>query len=300
MKNIKLGTKLALSFGILVLLTLAIIGVNYIGNSRATNKINITGDLRVPAALIAAHAQDSLLKMMSDTRAYLALGEAKYKDSYAQNQLEFEADFAKLKIISSDLPVDDQQRITDLEKYYYIWLKLPPKMFELRDDQIEREPAYKIMAIDSSSYIGEMLIDLNSLADSEVISESNNDTVKILQVLLQNQTSLQGIFAGIRGYVTTRNRIYRLEFDGNLTVNQNAWERLNSFKSKLNPTQQELLDKIAKNRDSFQSLPDKMFSILESPQWRTDLYIFSSEAEPQAEKMQILRSEEHTSELQSP
>jgi HAMP domain-containing protein/GAF domain-containing protein len=51
------------------------------------------------------------------------------------------------------------------------------------------------------------------------------------------------------------------------------------------------LDKIADSRTQFLELPTTIFDVLESEQWRQDLYLFSVEAVPLTEKMQQLLGE---------
>ena len=74
-RNLKLGTKLTIGFGILVALIFLSAGVSYLGSGRATTKINLTDDVRVPTAIVATRAQANLLRMLGDVRGYLALGD---------------------------------------------------------------------------------------------------------------------------------------------------------------------------------------------------------------------------------
>jgi HAMP domain-containing protein/GAF domain-containing protein len=105
------------------------------------------------------------------------------------------------------------------------------------------------------------------------------------------QGSFTAMLSGLRGYVTTRNRIYRQEYEFNLSANEFAWDGLRNKRAFLTPTQQKLLDEIAQERENFLLLPDQMFEVLESERWREDLFLFSTEAVPLAGKMQQLLAE---------
>ena len=88
-KNLKIGRKLTIGFGLLVMLMFLSVGMIYLGSNRATTKINRADDLRVPAALTASDAQANLLRMLGDVRGYLALGDPQYRDSYNQSVQAF-------------------------------------------------------------------------------------------------------------------------------------------------------------------------------------------------------------------
>jgi hypothetical protein len=75
LKRLNIGGKLTVGFGILVALTLLVVGLNYLGSFKAVTNINRTGDLRAPSALASAQAQANLLRMLGEVRGYLALGD---------------------------------------------------------------------------------------------------------------------------------------------------------------------------------------------------------------------------------
>lgn len=290
-RNLRIGTKLTVGFGVLVALTLISAGVSYLGSNQATNKIDQTGDVRVPAALAASRAQADLLRMLSDVRAYLALGatsDVDYKASYAQSAQAFLKDLDELDQLAPDLDPQNQQRLLDLRAAYAQWSQLPSPLFELHDDQLDREPAYRLLATDGTTFAGKALIKVNEMITTFPVNQANAGDPAVLQDMARFQGTLASMFSALRGYVTTRNRIYRGEYAVNLTDNQVVWDRLNSRRSTLTPSQQKLLDDIATNRTAFLQLPDQLFSAVEGPHWREDLYQFSSQAVPIAEMMQKL------------
>jgi HAMP domain-containing protein len=100
------------------------------------------------------------------------------------------------------------------------------------------------------------------------------------------------MFSGLRGYVTTRNRIYRQEYEVNLAANQFAWERLNSRQALLTASQRQILQNMDPVRAEFVRLAEgDVFSSLEGERWREDLYLFRTEALPLTDRMQELLNE---------
>lgn len=300
LRNLKLGTKLFIGFSILVALTFIGAGISYFGSSRATTKIDVTENVRVPAAIIATRAQADLLQMLGDVQAYLALGDQdrKYRDSYRQTSQAFDTDLTNLETLLTRNPdPENQRRLEQLRGDYEKWSTLPEQLFELRDDQLEREPAYKLLATDGIRDAGKVLIATNSLIETLGQSDPSAPNQALLQDMAEFQGNFAAMLSALRGYVTTRNRIYRGEYEVNRTDNDIVWERLSSARTRslLNNNQQSLLDEIAQNREAFLRLPDQMFPLLESDQWRTDLYRFRTEAVPLADEMRQLLSELVTS-----
>jgi CHASE3 domain sensor protein len=287
-KNLNIGRKLTIGFGILVALMFLSAGVSYLGSGQATTKINRTDDVRVPAALVASRAQANLLRMLADVRGYLALGDRAYRDRYHQSNDSFQANLAELDELSPNLDMENQRRLQELRGVYEDWSKLPDDLFELRDDQLDREPAYRLLATEGTRHAGQVLIDINQMIELQGQREPTGENLVRLQDMAKFQGNFAAMLSALRGYVTTRNRIFRGEYEVNLVDNQNAWERLRSKRDTLTSTQQELLDNIAREREAFLLLPEQMFEDLEGERWREDLYIFSTEAVPLANDMQRL------------
>ena len=281
-----IGRKLTFGFGVLVVLTFLSAGISYFGSNRATLKINQTDDVRVPTALAASRAQANLLRMLGDVRGYLALGDQQYRLSYHQSVQAFTANLAELHELSPNLNPENQRQLGELRNVYEQWMTLPEKLFALRDDQLDREPAYKLLATEGVRLAGSVLIAINEMIEMQGQREPTKENLERLQDMARFQGNFAAMLSALRGYVTTRNRIYRGEFEVNLTDNQNAWNRLQAKSGTLNQNQQELLEKVNKNRNAFLMLPPGIFETLESERWREDLYLFSSQAVPLANEMQ--------------
>lgn len=288
-KNLNIGVRLIIGFGLLVALTLLGAGFSYVGSVAATKTINNTTEVRVPTALVSAQARADLLRMLGDVRGYLALGDQEFRDSYNQARADFEDDLARLKVLKSDLSAESQARLDNLDTVYYEeWKPLPDQLFELRDDQLDREPAYRLLATEGSRQGGQILIDVQNLIDTQGQRDPTTRNMELLQDLANFQGSFAGMMSGLRGYVTTRNRIYRQEYDVNLTINEEHWSRLLRLRNSFDSNQQQLLDNIDQNRNEFLLLPDQIFERLESDRWREDLYLFRTEGLRLTEQMQDL------------
>ncbi len=285
LSNLNIGRKLTLGFGILVSLTLLLVLLTYGAGTAATVRINQTDEVRVPTSIAASRAEANLLKMLSDVHVYLTLGDPQYRTSYAQHRTAFETDLDDLEALSPELGSLNSYRLEQLQAAFNQWVVLPDQLFELRDDQLEREPAYRLLVTEGLRYGGTVLIDLNTMIEEQGQRDPSERNVSQLADMANMQGSFGAMLSGLRGYVTTRNRAFRGEYEANLALNQFAWERLVAQRAYLTEGQQAMLDEVSQNRDAFLALPEQMFTTLESDRWREDLYLFRTEAVPVADTM---------------
>jgi CHASE3 domain sensor protein len=288
----KIGGKLAVGFGILVMSMLVMLALAYIARTQAITRIDTISQVRMPTTLVSAHAQANLLRMLGDLRGYLALGGQQFRDNYTQSSQAFEADMAELERLSSQFDSEDKRRIADLKTTYTAWSALPDQLFALRDDQLKREPAYRLLATDGSRQAGRILIDINTLIDKQARLEPSEQGIMLIQDMARFQETFASMLSALRGYVTTRNRVYKREYEANLKANQDAWENLTRKQDRLAPPERDLLGKIGRDHKQFMNrIPNQLFEIVESNNWRTDLDLFTTEALPRMEKMQELLKE---------
>jgi CHASE3 domain sensor protein len=289
--NLQIGRKLMIGFSILVALTLLIIAVSYQSSQQATTIMDRTGELRVPAARVAASAQANLLKMLAAARGYLALGDAQFIADYDAAELAFEDNLRELRRLSADVDPLTEFRLLKLEEAFVQWQPLPEQLFALRDDRLEREPAYKVLATEGTTYGGNVLIEMQKMISEQALREATPENVELLTDMANYQASFAALFSGLRNYVTTQNRIFRQEYDVNLISNEFAWERLQDKAARglLTDNQRALFATIRDNRNRFLELPEgEIFPILEGDRAREDLYLFDTQALPLNEQMLTL------------
>ncbi|HMO55814.1 MAG TPA: HAMP domain-containing protein [Roseiflexaceae bacterium] len=291
--NLGIGPKLAIGFGLMILLTLLVIGVSYLSSVNATASIERTNRVRVPITLAASSAQANLLRMLASTRGYLALGEPEFRNSYLIENTALQQDLAQLNRLAQlyDLEEDDRARLREIEARFAEWRPLPAQLFALRDDQLEREPAYKILATDGISYGGRVLINTQRLIALQASQPATTESLSALRSMATFQGTFASMVSGLRGYVTTRNRIFRSEYDSNRDFNEIAWFQMNESAALFTPDQQKILAAIEADRAEFLKLPDQMFAALEGAQWREDLYLFKTQALPIGDDMSRLLKE---------
>lgn len=298
-RKLKIGHKLILGFGILIGLMLVGYGLGISAGNQATQEINRTTNLRAPTTLISARAQANLLELVADLQAYLALGDSQYKDSYLTNQKEFEENLDELDLIINQTGVQEvaeyRELAGNLEKLrsdYTRWSELVPQLFNLRDDQLSREPALRILIVDATPLINTIIVNSGSMITTQEERELTANNIEVMGTMANFQSSFYAMVAGLRGYVTTRRDSFKFEYKANLDANKQAWEILTQEREMLSQSQKNNLAEIESARESFLTLPDQMFSAVEGEHAREDLYLFRTAAVPLANRMlQILADE---------
>ena len=298
-RKLKIGPKLVLGFGILIGLMLIGYGLGISAGNQATQEINRTTNLRAPTTLASARAQANLLELVADLQAYLALGDSQYKESYLANQTEFEANLDELDAIINQSDVQEaaeyRELAENLEKLrsdYVQWSELAPQLFDLRDDQLRREPALKMLIVDGTPLINTVIVNSESMITSQESRDPTAKNIEVMGAMANFQSSFYAMVAGLRGYVTTRRGSFKFEYKANLEANKQAWKILTQKRDLLSQSQQGNLAEIEAARESFLTLPDQMFSAVEGEHAREDLYLFRTEAVPLANTMiQILADE---------
>ncbi|HZJ22527.1 MAG TPA: adenylate/guanylate cyclase domain-containing protein, partial [Anaerolineales bacterium] len=298
-RRLKIGPKLRIGFGILILLMLVGYGWGIVAGNQATEEINRTTNLRAPLALASGQAQANWLRMEADVQAYLALGDQSYRINYEIVRKRFEGNILELETIltqSEDLESSEfkelSKTLAEIRQHYDAWSELAPQLFELRDDQLRREPALRILIVDAAPYINTIIVDTTTIINTQKQQEPTAENLKLISAMYDFRSSFYAMMAGLRGYVTTGRPGFKFEYQANQDVNTQAWKTIQSMQDLLTPSQIEGLGKIESAREAFLLLPGQMFEAVEGPNARTDLLLFRTQAVPISDRMLNLLDKE--------
>ena len=176
----------------------------------------------------------------------------------------------------------------EIGEQFSAWQPLPEQLFELRNDQLRREPALKILVMDANPLIGNIVASAKAVMLAQQNKEPSPANTALLVHVASFQSSFYAMVAGLRGYVTTGRESFKYEYEANLTINEAAWSDIAKSSTVLSPNQNALIQKISKSRAAFLELPARMFDAVEGEHAREDLYLFRTQAVPIAERMLAL------------
>ena len=301
-QGLKIGSKLRIGFGILILLMLIGYGWSISAGNTATKEINRTTNLRAPLALASGRAQANWLRMEADVQAYLALGDRSYRVSHDAARKEFEGNILELETLlaqSQDVESPEFKELSttlvEIRDHYAEWNVLVSDLFGLRDDQLSREPALRILIVDAAPYINTLIVETTTIINTQKRQEPTDENVKSLSAMYDFRSSLYAMIAGLRGYVTTARPGFKFEYQANQDVNTQAWNTIQASKDLLTPSQLQALSKIESARSQFLLQPVRMFTAVEGPNARADLRLFRDRAVPLSDRMLYLLDTESTS-----
>ncbi|NET10414.1 MAG: response regulator [Symploca sp. SIO2B6] len=287
-KNLTIGQKLNLGFGFLILLIFVALGRSFLGGSIAENKIQRTQDSDLPLALTSADAQDDLLRMLLNVQNYMITGRSDFQRQYNSSRIEFEKKIEQLLQLSAQQRQGvDTQELNQLYDTYQEWIQLPPKLFSLKDNVLENEPALKLLE-EKEVLIAGILARAESMIQIQESRPASSQNTLLLRDMADFQASFSLATSALRGYLANQYYSLRYDYTGYAEASDKAWKVLVDQVEAMTPEQQASLKILEGLRDEFQPFPKQVFDILEGDRYREDLYLFQTQAEPLALKMLTL------------
>ncbi|MDJ1182745.1 ATP-binding protein [Roseofilum casamattae] len=256
---------------------------------QATLSINRTQELRMPIALSSAQAQTSLLKMLSNVRGYLITGDSEFRQHYQESRHEFEHNLQQMKQLFQQWNVPIQlEQLQTLEALYDVWLDLPPHLFELKDNPVESQPAFRIWKEETQVPALEILADLRSIISEQESQWQSRSARDIFQILEEFQVSFSLLLSDLESYIVTRQDSYQFNYTAYYRQSKENLAQLQSLQNDLSPSQQEKLQRILERFDIIEQKAREMLEIVNSDRYREDLYIYQTQVEPIADQMLVI------------
>ncbi|MEL6160190.1 MAG: ATP-binding protein [Cyanobacteria bacterium J06623_5] len=292
--DLSISRKLNVGFGVLVLLTFVVFGGNYWGGLLATRNINQTQQVRVPAALASTQAQQELLKMSSHIRGYLVTGSSEYRNSYYLSRQSFEHELLSMLTLldaNAVLSTENKIHLSELQTRYEEWRKIPEELFVLSDQFVENQPALKLFQEHGELALLNIQAETQQLIDLQSKRSPTLENVQILTQLsaFQNASALMG--ASLRAYLIGRNPDFRFEYTGKAQAAEQYWDAIIANTEQLTSEQQKAAETIQSHLQRLSELTPELLAIVESNQYRQDLFLFNTMAEPLAAEMLALLDE---------
>jgi CHASE3 domain sensor protein len=290
--SLRIGPKLSLGLAALVSMMLLIMAVTLVASFDAIRKIGQANESRVPIVTAASQAQVNLLQMQANIHGYLALGRSEFRTDYNEARFRFEEFLGHLETESAQMERINQNRLQELRQAYTTWQAQPEDLFDLHDNRLAREPAYRELAIDGVLFGGQVLVQTKQLIDLQAEQELTQENLDLLKDMARFQGSFAAMFSGLRNYTITQDRRFKQEYDANLLLNDNDWEQLVRRSVWLDEQQVSIFNTIRANRDQFLQLAEQqiipVLEINDGEGARLDLARFRTELEPQTDLMLAL------------
>jgi GAF domain-containing protein/CHASE3 domain sensor protein len=284
--TVNLSWRLGLGFGVLVGLTLLVVILSFIAGREVTTHINLTSELRVPSVLSTTRAQASLLEMVNSVRGYLVLGNRQDIDNYNRAKEEFEVNLAEIEdLLRHSNDQENQQRLATLRTVFETWVALPEQLFELHNNPRKNQPAFNLYRTKVYPLSVPLFVDVDALIQLQNRRQASVENFDLLNTLVNFQNSFEVMMTNLQAHASTGDLSFKSGYTTRLPINFAAWETLQKNRNALTPEQQAKLEAIALAREQILKLAPRIFEAVEGERAYEDLYLFRTEAVPQAEQM---------------
>lgn len=284
--NLNLGLKLNIGFGILVMLTFLVVGLIFAASRAATQNIDLTQQVRVPATLASTRAQFSLLQMQTSLRGYLILSDLQNIDDFNKAKEVFTVNLAQLEALSANWSnPDDIRRLNELKTTFAAWSPIPQQLFKLHDNPQENQPARRLESLEFQPLQTAILNRLDQVIELQQQRTPSSQNREMLAHLVNLRASFQAMGTNLRAYATSGDLAFKFGYANNLLANSMAWKNVQSQQAGLTNEQTSSFKDIAQARQKLLALPLQIFAAVEGEHTYEDLYLFKTEAEPRAEQM---------------
>jgi signal transduction histidine kinase/ActR/RegA family two-component response regulator len=291
---IGIGVKLTIGFGVLVGITLLVVGLDFVAGLSATRKISVTEELREPILRAATEAQANLLEAQVHMRGYLVSGNQRDVMQYDVSRKAFEEQMTILKSILAKSNVDmDAQHIAEVESIYQAWSKLPPRLFLLHDNPLENRLSLQLARVEVQPLETQVLDQIDELFKARGNNNGSRPSERrtFFADLSKFQTSFGATAANLVAYAASGEKNFKLAYGAHAAANDVAWDRMFAQRRSLSTDQMKKLDAMGHRRAEMIQLASRIFTIMESDQVYQDLYLYRTQVAPQAERMMTLLGE---------
>lgn len=296
-----IGEKLSLGFGVLIGITLLVVGLGFVAGQSATRKIDATEELHEPVLRAATEAQASLLDNQLHLRNYLVWGKGDDAGQYEASRQSFEKHLSVLKLLLARSGAsEDARRIAQLDALYQEWSKLPPRLFAqynpledrlaLRLARVEVEPL-RTRVLDKTDEL------LKSLSGK--VQRSSREHHAFLAHLSDFYTSFDTMMGDLVAYAVSGEKNVKLAYINHADACDAAWNLVMKQRPLLSTDQRVMLDMLEHWRAESVALAPKIFTLVENDPVYADLHLYRTKAAPQAEHMMTMLAEvrKHQQEL---
>jgi signal transduction histidine kinase/DNA-binding NarL/FixJ family response regulator len=304
MKNIypsSIGEKLSLGFGVLIAITLLVVGLGFIAGQSATEKINATEALHEPVLRAATEAQASLLDNQLHLRNYLVWGNGNDVAQYDASRKSFIEHLDTLKLLlAKSGKSGDAQRIAELDVLYREWSKLPPRLFA-QYNPLEDRLALRLARVEVDPLRTRVLDKTDELLKSlhGKGQHSSPGSNALLANLSDFYTSFDTMMGDLVAFADSGEKNIKLAYVTHADSSNAAWNSVVAQRALLSADQRAKLDMIARWRADAAALAPKIFMLVENDPVYEDLHLYRTKAAPQAEHMMTMLAEvrKHQQEL---
>lgn len=286
--NMSLRTKLAISFGGIFLLLLISTSFNLYSVSKVHDINQRITQLRFANVNAGKDIANGINQSLAALRGYMLLGNIPQK---AQTMKKQRLD--AWKTIDKNLAAFDKSAKYWTEPNNVKMLStLKQDLAAFRQAQQEVEdiaqspeniPAYQLLLTQAAPRASKIMADITQIIDIESTLSATTERKLLLKLLADSRGSFAIGLANIRAYLLSGAPTFKQSFKEKWAINQLRHDQINAkYINLFTAKQREVWQQYQSVREEFSTLPLKMFSLRDAPDWNQANHILGNKAAPQA------------------
>ncbi len=282
-KNMTIGVKMSLGFGLMTLILTAAV-LTTIWQVDKTNKItNQVIDLRVPTAQTSLSMQNGVNHSLAALRGWIILGKDKFKDERAKAwSKELDSSLVDMKAYATNWTnPKNVERLKILEKKLKDF-KVYQQEIENIAQTVDNTPAIKILFEEAAPKASIMVTNITRLIDLEADQAATAERKALLGMMADVRGTTGLGLANIRAYLLSGDEKFKTKFDKLWAKNVKRFSDLSDNAALLTPEQAEAFSVFSSAREVFSPLPSKMFEIRGGDAWNLANLWLGTKAAPTA------------------
>ena len=277
--------RLLAGFATICVLLAATVGYTVYAMSDISWRVRQVVDLRAPVAIASTQLVGNLYSTLSTLRGYLLTGDSNGKQNRAAMWTELDQTAKDFDRLAEGFTDPANKAIWSEAKALIAEFRLAQAKAESIAFTPEAYPATKLLSSDAAPLIATMFGEVTRMINEEETLEANAERKHLLKTLADVRGNLAAAGSQLRLYVASGEKADREKFDQPLKNFKAALASVGTQGNLLTATQKTAFDVLAKANEAFAPLPEKIFSIRQSPQWNAPVFVLTTEAAPQALKI---------------
>ncbi|WGR94082.1 methyl-accepting chemotaxis protein [Bradyrhizobium sp. ISRA435] len=242
-------------------------------------------NLRTPVALASTELVGNVYSTLATLRGYLLTGNP-------QGKLDR---MAMWKEVDATVVAFDEQSVhfTDPENKRK-WAEAKTLLAEFRAAQDKAEaiaftsdayPATKLLVTEAGPHSEVIFSEITRMINEEEGLEATSDRKRLLKAMADTRGNFAAATAQLRMYLLSGDKTDKEKFVRPWELFEKGFAAVSAQKALLTTSELASFDKITRARGEFAPLPEKIFSLRESPGWNAPVEILVTQAAPRALKI---------------
>ncbi len=279
--NLKLGTKLALIFGVILTITSSAFIYNISNAKKGMVTTNRITELRMPTAQNSLMMLNGINHALSALRGWMILGKDKFKQERSVAwETEIDASYAFLQEKSKNWT--NPENISRLNRIHELL-----DQFKIEQQKIEdiaqkpgNVPAIKMLFNEAAPHAAIMSKKITQLIDIEATLDATAQRKQLLGMMADVRGTIGLGLANIRAYLLSGDEKFKQQFDKLWAKNQRRFADLKHQQGLFNAKQKAAFKALDEAHTAFLPLPKKMFELRGGDNWNLANYWLATEAAP--------------------